>query len=275
MSSVSLKGNKYGLSVSISRNASFDEIKEDTAKSFQFANKMFGNEQIAIGFEGRLLSNYERDELLDIVRSNCDLDIVCVMDFSLGTEERFKKAVETFSEPVQEEVPESNISDESSEISSPEPEVKSDAEPLFSEKEPEAAQSTDIFAQNPGIAPEDLSKIAKFYKGNVRSGVVINEDSSLIILGDVSIGGEVISKGNIIVLGALRGNAFAGSEGNENCFVAALTMNPMQVRIGDIMARCGDKGNSKEEHEPEIAFVKNNTIAIELINRTVLNDINL
>ncbi len=268
MGIVSLKGNKYGVSVNISVNASFEDIKVEIAKCFRDANRVFRNEKLALGFEGRLLTSSEREELLDIIRDNCELDIVCVMDFNVGTEERFRRAVEKFSEPEPESVP---TPVQEPVLTEPEEEIIEASEPVYDTP----AEPVPAYEPAPQIIPEDLSKIAKFYKGNVRSGVLLNEDCSLVILGDVSIGGEVISKGNIIVLGALRGNAFAGSDGNENCFVAALTMNPMQVRIGNIMARCGDSGNSKEEHEPEIAFVKNNTIAIELINRTVLNDINL
>lgn len=267
MAIVSLKGNKYGLSVNISSAASFDRVKEETAKVFGNAGKLFGTEQIAIGFEGRMLSNAERDELVDVIKDSCSLNIVCVMDFNVGTEEKFRRAVEKFSEPeisetVPEVFPENDLYENGTDIT------------VVSEESdtPVNEDATDIVS-----SIEDLSKIAKFYKGNVRSGVVLEEECSLIILGDVSPGGEVISKGNIIVLGALRGNAFAGSDGNENCFVVAMNMNPMQIRIGDTIARSAENSFAalKEEHEPKIAVVNNNTIAIELIKRTVLDMINI
>ena len=47
---------------------------------------------------------------------------------------------------------------------------------------------------------------------------------SLIILGDVGPGAKVISGGNIIVLGALRGHAYAGIDNDDNCFIAAGTI---------------------------------------------------
>lgn len=281
MAVVSLKGNKYGLSVNISGAAPFERVKEETAKVFGNAGRLFGTEQIAIGFEGRMLSNAERDELVDIIKDNCSLNIVCVMDFNVGTEERFKRAVEKFSEP-EEPVEEASVSNES-----PKDMDLSQEESILQNNEgpdvPEVSESAinmilgDENASAGAAVPEDISKIAKFYKGNVRSGVVLDEDSSLIILGDVSPGAEVISKGNIIVLGALRGNAFAGRDGNNQCFVVALNMNPLQVRIGDIIARSAESNlsASKEEHEPKIAIVNNNTIAIELIKRSVLDMINI
>ena len=35
----------------------------------------------------------------------------------------------------------------------------------------------------------------------------------------------------VIVLGSLKGNIFAGVDGNENAFVVALEMSPMQIKI--------------------------------------------
>ncbi len=54
---------------------------------------------------------------------------------------------------------------------------------------------------------------AKVYQGNVRSGQQVTTDEpnqSLIIIGNVSSGGEVMSDGDIFVYGALRGRALAG-----------------------------------------------------------------
>ena len=81
----------------------------------------------------------------------------------------------------------------------------------------------------------------RFYKGTLRSGQVLESETSIIILGDVNPGARVISKGNVVVLGAMKGNAFVGAAGNESAFVAALSMDPMQIRIGDVIARSSDK----------------------------------
>ena len=58
-----------------------------------------------------------------------------------------------------------------------------------------------------------------------------------MVLGDVNPGGKVVAKGSVIVLGSLKGNIFAGVDGNENAFVVALEMNPMQIKIADVIAR--------------------------------------
>ncbi|MCI8599341.1 MAG: septum site-determining protein MinC [Lachnospiraceae bacterium] len=122
-------------------------------------------------------------------------------------------------------------------------------------------------------------KDGRFYKGTLRSGQVMESETSIIILGDVNPGARVISKGNIVILGALKGNVYVGAAGNESAFVAALSMDPMQIRIGDVIARCSDKASVKKkkkaEDTPKIAFVEDGNIYIEPITKEILNDINL
>lgn len=129
--------------------------------------------------------------------------------------------------------------------------------------------------------PGDLMNLqdGRFYKGTLRSGQVLESETSVIILGDVNPGARVISKGNVIVLGCLKGNVFVGAAGNEDAFVAALTMDPMQIRIGDVIARCSDnvsvKKKKKAADTPKIAYVEDGNIYIEPITKEVLNEIDL
>lgn len=113
----------------------------------------------------------------------------------------------------------------------------------------------------------------QFYKGNLRSGQVLESETSIIVIGDVKPGAKVVSKGNIIVLGALKGNAFAGAAGNENAFVLALDMSPMQVRIADIIARSPDETPKKAVKETKVAYIENGNIYIEPFTKDAVNDI--
>lgn len=115
----------------------------------------------------------------------------------------------------------------------------------------------------------------QFYKGILRSGASLEFETSVIIIGDVNRGARVVSKGNIIVLGSLKGTAYAGATGNPNAFVVALDMNPTQIRIGDIIARAPDHPVKEEVKEAKIAFLEDNNIYIEPLNKSVLQDIKL
>lgn len=115
----------------------------------------------------------------------------------------------------------------------------------------------------------------QFYKGNLRSGQVLESETSIIVIGDVNPGARIVSKGNIIVLGSLKGTVFAGATGNTNSFVLALSMNPVQIRIADTIARSPDKPVKESLKETKIAFLENDNIYIEPLSKEVLNDINI
>lgn len=115
----------------------------------------------------------------------------------------------------------------------------------------------------------------QFYKGNLRSGQVLESETSIIIIGDINPGAKIVSKGNIIVIGSLKGSVFAGATGNTKSFVLALDMNPVQIRIGDVIARSPDKPVKASVKETKIAFLEDGNIYIEPLSKEVLNDINI
>jgi septum site-determining protein MinC len=116
----------------------------------------------------------------------------------------------------------------------------------------------------------------QFYKGNLRSGQKLEFDTSVILLGDVNPGASIISKGNIVVLGAFKGKAHAGAAGNTNAFVLALDMQPVQIMIAEVRARSSDEPKKPEKNvakNTQIAYLENGNLYIEDLSREVLNDI--
>lgn len=85
------------------------------------------------------------------------------------------------------------------------------------------------------FAQEILTSETKFHRGSLRSGQRIEEDGSIVILGDVNSGAEVIASDNIVVLGALRGLAHAGAKGNKEAIVSAGRLDTVQIRIANIV----------------------------------------
>lgn len=80
-----------------------------------------------------------------------------------------------------------------------------------------------------------LTSETKFHRGSLRSGQRIEEDGSIVILGDVNSGAEVIASDNIVVLGTLRGLAHAGAKGNKEAIVSAGRLDTVQIRIANIV----------------------------------------
>lgn len=75
----------------------------------------------------------------------------------------------------------------------------------------------------------------KFYKSPLRSGQKAEFEGSIVILGDVNSGAEIIAEDNIVVLGNLRGMAHAGAKGNEKAIIAAHSIESPQIRIANII----------------------------------------
>ena len=99
------------------------------------------------------------------------------------------------------------------------------------------------------------------HEGTVRSGDRIFSNGNLCIIGDVNPGAIVSAKKNIYVWGKLLGIAFAGKGGDKQSSIASLYLNPLQLRIADVIA-IGPKDKPKSFY-PEIAVVDKNTINIK------------
>lgn len=104
--------------------------------------------------------------------------------------------------------------------------------------------------------------MTKFVKGTLRSGRLVEYRGNIVIIGDVNPGALIQAGGNIVVLGILRGVAHAGIDGNLETIVAAYSLQPTQLRIGEIIGRPPDNG-MKLSKIPEVAKVKNREVVIE------------
>lgn len=104
---------------------------------------------------------------------------------------------------------------------------------------------------------------ALIVRRTLRSGQSVHYPGSVVILGDVNPGAEVIAGGDIIVLGALRGVAHAGALGEEGAVVVAFRLQPTQLRIAHFISRAPDDADLPEPQGPEMAQVRNNLITIQ------------
>lgn len=74
-----------------------------------------------------------------------------------------------------------------------------------------------------------------FHKGSLRSGQRLEVEGSLVVVGDVNSGAEVIAGDNIVIVGTLRGLAHAGAKGNKEAIIATSTLDAVQIRISNIV----------------------------------------
>lgn len=100
-----------------------------------------------------------------------------------------------------------------------------------------------------------------FHKGSLRSGQKLEVEGSVVIIGDVNSGAEVIAADNIAVIGTLRGLAHAGAKGNKEAIITASTLDAVQLRISNIVREI-DR-DEEEIHQNAYVFVDEDSIVIE------------
>lgn len=115
----------------------------------------------------------------------------------------------------------------------------------------------------------------QFYKGTLKNGQVLETESSIVILGDVYPGSAIISAKDIIVLGGLYGEAYAGGNGSTGHYVAALEMSPEKLKIGDFKYQSKEKARwgIKPKIQPKIAYIKSNKIVMDSLTKELLSDL--
>lgn len=251
---VMIKGNKYGFTLYLDPEMDFLELLSLVGTRFAQSGKFFsGDSQVAVRFEGKELSLEQQNQVINQIEENSNVHISYIMDDDEQNEANFREAVEEYGRKLREAF----------------------AKEKEEYKEELLKNAAEIKEQG------NLSKDGQFYRGTLRSGQSVEVENSIVIVGDVNPGSDVVAGGNIVVLGCLKGSVSAGYPADRNAFVVSLDMQPMQVRIGDLIARSPDKDTKvrkkkKDNREPEakIAYVDNENIYIEPISRSLMNEIN-
>src|SRR5579872_5860394 len=100
-----------------------------------------------------------------------------------------------------------------------------------------------------------------FLRRTVRSGQAIHHPSTVIVLGDVNPGAEIVAGGDILVWGVLRGMVHAGYPDNEQALVCALQLAPVQLRVARLLSRPPE--GMDVQQLPEVATIRNGRIVVE------------
>ena len=111
----------------------------------------------------------------------------------------------------------------------------------------ESSKDLGLHGIKKSFSKEIASSETIFHKGSLRSGQKIEYEGSIVIIGDVNGGAEVIAGENIIVVGILRGLAHAGAKGNKQAIIAAQRIECPQIRISNII-----KEITQDEENEEI-----------------------
>lgn len=215
---VRLKGKKDRLVIQLDSLIDFDTLKSVFTEKIKQAESFIGNNEVAIEFSNRNLSEVEETILIDIINKNTSIKVA----FVFSEDSAFSQ------------LPINNIKEVTDEGST------------------------------------------KFYKGTLRSGHLLEFDGNVVVLGDVNPGATIKAKGNVIVLGYINGTVYVGDNEGTDAFVGAFSLNPIQIKIGNIIAKNPnsnilDANKIKKTCEFEIAYLKDGNIFIEKFNKNTLN----
>jgi len=149
----------------------------------------------------------------------------------------------------------------------------------FSEKSANENQNIEFCAEeaienilnNPAQPDFSNNKLNTVYiKQTLRSGMRVENDGNVVIIGDCKAGSEIIATGDITVWGILGGIAHAGSKGDYNASIRAFRINAIQLRIADLVARKPDTSElekiDKNNFTPEEAKISEGEIVIYSLN---------
>lgn len=112
-------------------------------------------------------------------------------------------------------------------------------------------------------APSSESKVvggAFLVRRTLRSGNSIQHSGPIVVIGDVNPGAEIVSTGDIVVWGRLRGMVHAGAEGDETAIICALDLSPTQLRIAGKIALTPKR---RGKPQPEVARIYEGQVVAE------------
>lgn len=237
---VSFKGNKDGIVLMLDCSVEFESLCQMIVQKLWQSRSFLG--------ERTTLTVHSGDICLDA-----------------GQRLALKVLLQSLGHEVRAFVPEECMDTETSPV-----EKSTSIAPQISEK-PAPAKNVLQHKISQQEVPAELTDVAHYLadgalavRKNVRSGQKIAYNGTLIVFGDVNAGAELVATGHILVLGTLRGVAHAGCQGNKQAIVYATSLNSLQLRIADMIARAPD-GEMPERRVPEMARIIDNQLVIEEI----------
>lgn len=236
---IKLRGAKDGFVLNVKDLSSFNEFFTSFKELIHASPQIFEGGKIA-GINGIKLDSYER-RLLSEFAAEMKLEIISYESFK----DKPKQSCKIHYVPgTMEEIPADKEDSSAEEIS------------------PEALSGDKAQLLASLLADEEGMKETLFYRGTVRSGMKLESDKHVVVVGDVNPGAILVAGGNIVVLGVLRGFAHAGAFGDEKAMICAWKFKPTQLRIADVITMPPEDVDDEIGY-PEVALVEEGRMIIK------------
>ena len=270
---VTIKGKRSGLIIVLDPAGDFQVVLDRFAEKLRQVNSFLEGSTVSIDIGTRAIDSLQLAALEQILISH-KLHLRRILAGNTGKDQgvnrlvqeakeavswktrrkrKGKKAKDQFDVVVDVDVQDETAAAEVSQTVEPDAEVREEKEDIpVIRYIPVRQNRDDIISQEQTI----------LVQRTIRSGQRVFYPGNVVVLGDVNPGGEVIAGGNIIVMGAFRGIAHAGALGKEDAIVAALRLEPSQLRIAGYITRAPE-GDFSNPYQPEIARVQDGIVIIE------------
>ncbi|MCL2575402.1 MAG: septum site-determining protein MinC [Defluviitaleaceae bacterium] len=206
---VIFKGGKTGIIVILDEGADFSHISQVLRQKIRDAGNFFAGASTSITFKGKVLSEDEIAELIEVFDDEAGINITYV-------------------------------DDQTGELQIEQKSVKS--------------------------AKKSSSDEVLYRKSNLRGGQIITHNGSVVILGDVNAGAEIYATGSVMIFGAMRGFAHAGTEGNEKAIVCAFSFQPTHLKIASAEVHFYEGVPDVIKENPSYAFLQDGAIYVDTIS---------
>lgn len=240
---VEIKGNKEGFAVIIDQEHSFLETREKLLQKFEESKEFFKGTKFT-KFVAPSLNKADAKYLKSLLEE--------VYDVKFEESETENNEKTGFSQET----------DKGSKLKEAENTIERFKEKLTSfdetiDKIKEITAKSEALKQ---VETKDNNLKTKFLFENLRSGSEVSYEGNIVVFGDVNPGAKITAHGNIIILGSFRGMAHAGKGNEGDCFLAALRLLPLQIRIKDMFAVPPQDAKIIEN---ALVKIKSNEIVIE------------
>ncbi len=222
---LTLKGRKEGVMLCVTAGYDFDAFFKSFKELIGSENSFFVGGKI-VGIEGIKLTEEQKEKFKEYIELTEGVELIS-FEYTEGLQEKpvFKRRR------------------------------------LYSKPAEKLAVSKPDLLENL-LEEEDFMSDSLFFRGTVRSGVRLESEKNIIVIGDVNPGAELIAKSNIVVLGRLKGLAHAGADGSEDKIIAAWKLEPTQIRIADYITMPPDEEPEDMDY-PEMACIEDGRVVIK------------
>ncbi len=261
---VIIKANSHGIRIILSDDCSLEQILKDIKdKLYKQESFLKKGGKVHVSFEGRPLSHTETDQLLYELNHLPDTEV----EFCYEAESRdLCSQIDIPPHKAKEHASSDKETFRVQTIRNKAEAGKSAAQYNYELTPPAARQKKAAKA----IAVEK-EEATLFFHGNLSRGQTLEVKKSIIILGNVEKKAKIISSGNIIIIGALNGEAIAGRDMLEKRFVLALHMEPVHIKIGNAVFT-GNRQDRKHfnTNDAVIAYCENGQLVFQTLSQTSL-----